>query len=74
MVNLTGHFIWCTLLVLGWTPHAFRTALILRSIDGIDQCFNVVYVKFRFYHPYVVAEIKTYQTRQQFSNDCDEPV
>ncbi len=32
--TLTGHFIRCTLLVPGWTPFAFRTALNLHGIDS----------------------------------------
>ncbi len=32
--TLTGNFIRYTLLVSGWTPFAFRTALILRGIDS----------------------------------------
>lgn len=32
MYTLTGHFISYTLLVKGWTPFAFRTALILRGV------------------------------------------
>ncbi len=32
--TLTGHSIRHTLLVPGWTPFVFRTALILRGIDS----------------------------------------
>ncbi len=37
--TLTGHFIRYTLLVPGWTPFAFRTALILRGIDS-TRCWK----------------------------------
>ncbi len=37
--KLTGHFIRHTLLVPGWTPFAFRTALILRGIDS-TRCWK----------------------------------
>ncbi len=37
--TLTGHFIRYTFLVLGWTPFAFRTALILRGIDS-TRCWK----------------------------------
>ncbi len=37
--TLTGHFIRYTLLVLGWTPFSFRTALILRGIDS-TRCWK----------------------------------
>ncbi len=36
---LTGQFIRYTLLVPGWTPFAFRTALILRGIDS-TRCWK----------------------------------
>ncbi len=35
----TGHFIMYILLVPGWTPFAFRTALILRGIDS-TRCWK----------------------------------
>ncbi len=35
----TGHFIRYTLLVPGWTPFVFRTALILRGIDS-TKCWK----------------------------------
>ncbi len=37
--SLTGHFVRYTLLVLGWTPFVFRTALILRGIDS-TRCWK----------------------------------
>ncbi len=37
--TLTGHFIRYTLLVPGWTPFAFRTALILHGIDS-SRCWK----------------------------------
>ncbi len=37
--TLTGHFIRCTLLVPGWTPFSFRTALILCCIDS-SRCWK----------------------------------
>ncbi len=37
--TLTGHFIRYTLLVPGWTPFAFKTALILRGIDS-TRCWK----------------------------------
>ncbi len=37
--TLTGHFIRYTLLVPGWTPFAFRTALILHGIDS-TRCWK----------------------------------
>ncbi len=37
--TLTGHFIRYTLLVVGWTPFSFRTALILRGIDS-TRCWK----------------------------------
>ncbi len=37
--TLTGHFIRYTLLVPGWTPFAFRTALIIHGIDS-TRCWK----------------------------------